>query len=156
MDVNIREYQLADREGCLMAFKSNVPLFFTSEEVGFFTNFLDTFYDKVTDIKTYFFVVLVDNKIIGCGGFGDKDNTQTISLAWGLIHKDFHKKGYGEKLLKYRLERIQKFYPANPLVIDTTQFSVGFFEKYGFEITKYTPDFYEKGMHRYDLIFKGK
>ena len=47
MDVNIREYQLADREGCLMAFKRNVPLFFTSEEVGFFTNFLATLYKLI-------------------------------------------------------------------------------------------------------------
>jgi ribosomal protein S18 acetylase RimI-like enzyme len=38
--------------------------------------------------------------------------------------------------------------------VDTTQFSYGFFERFGFKTTKITEDFYEKGMHRYDMIYE--
>ena len=101
-----------------------------------------------------FYVINYNNKTIGCGGFGDKDNNGIISLAWGLIHKDFHKMGYGEKLLNYRIEQIKLLKPKFPVIIDTTQYSYGFFEKYGFKVTKITNDYYEIGMHRYDMILE--
>ena len=129
----IREYNIRDKEACLIALKSNVPQFFAEDEINLFEIFLDTFENKLGSNKTYFYVIVLANEIIGCGGFGDKDNTGIISLAWGLINKDFHKKGFGELLLKY---------------------SFGFFKKYGFIVSKITDDYYEKGMHRYDMIFK--
>lgn len=149
----IRKYKTKDKEACLTAFKSNVPLYFTKEETADFIRFLDTFQSRPTDSKTYFFVVVLENEILGCGGFGDKDNNGVISLAWGLIHRDFHKKGFGELLLKYRLAQIGKIFPADRILMDTTQFSVGFYEKSGFKIAKITNDYYSEGMHRYDLEY---
>ncbi len=153
MIAQIREFETIDKEACLEAFQSNIPLFFTKDETVDFTRFLDTFQNKPLSNKTYFYVVVLGHEIIGCGGFGDKDNKGIISLAWGLIHKDYHKKSYGEMLLKYRLYHINRLYPSKPVYIDTTQFTYGFFEKYGFEVTKITNDFYMDGMHRFDMIF---
>ena len=150
----IREYNSIDKEACLIAFKSNVPQFFAVHEIILFESFLDTFDNNSGSGKTYFYVIVLDNEIIGCGGFGDKDNTGIITLAWGLINKDFHKKGFGELLLKRRLEYIKRLYPLKPIIVDTTQYSFGFFKKYGFEVSKITSDYYEKGMHRYDMIYK--
>ena len=150
----IREYNIRDKEACLIAFQSNVPLFFTEAEINQFEIFLDTFESMLGSNKTYFYVIVLANEIIGCGGFGDKDNTGIISLAWGLINNDFHKKGFGELLLRYRLELIKRLYPLKPIIVDTTQYSFGFFKKYGFIVSKITDDYYEKGMHRYDMIFK--
>lgn len=150
----IRKYNKADKESCVIAFKSNVPLYFTEEEITDFENFLDRLENGTDDANlsnTYFFVVVLNENVIGCGGFGDRYNDNTISLAWGLIHKDFHKRGFGKKLLLHRLEQIKKIYPSSPVVIDTTQFSFSFFEKYGFVITKITRDYYTEGMHRYDM-----
>jgi ribosomal protein S18 acetylase RimI-like enzyme len=97
-------------------------------------------------------VLVLGNEIIGCGGFGDKDNLGIISFAWGLIHNHFHKQGFGKILLKYRLEKINELYPFKTVLLDTTQHSFAFFEKNGFVITKITNDYYTKGMHRYDMI----
>jgi ribosomal-protein-alanine N-acetyltransferase len=154
MEVIIRPYNKADKEYCLIAFKSNVPMYFTEEEITDFENFLDRLEMGTEDAdscNTYFYVVVLNGNVIGCGGFGDRYKDSIISLAWGLIHKDFHKRGLGEQLLLHRLEQIKKNYPSSPVVIDTTQFSFSFFEKYGFVTTKITLDYYTEGMHRYDM-----
>ncbi len=156
METVIREYHKSDREACMEAFRSNVPLYFTEDEVVDFENFLLNYERKIADgilNQTYFYVVENHGKVIGCGGFGDKDGKRIVSLAWGLIHKDFHKQGFGKALLDFRLAEIRKHFPGWPLVIDTTQFSYGFFEKCGFQTTKITNDYYTTGMHRYDMAF---
>ncbi len=157
-EVKIRLYNKLDKEQCLLAFKSNVPKFFTIEEIEDFDSFLDMLdaveEDKNSIIKTSYFVVELNNNIIGCGGLGDKDNKQIVSLAWGLIHNEFHKMGFGEKLLTYRLAFIKEQFPLFPVVIDTTQYSYKFFEKYGFKTTQITNDYYTVGMHRYDMVLE--
>ena len=150
MEPIIRAYIKSDKQSCLEAFKSNVPDYFTEEEIVYFENFLSRI--ERDDYKTYYYVLIYNDKVFGCGGFGEKDtNKNIISLAWGLIHKAYHKKGFGKKLLLYRIEQIKKLKLKFPLIIDTTQYSYGFFEKYGFSTLLITPNFYTIGMHRYDM-----
>lgn len=157
METVIRNFNKSDKEDCLIAFKSNVPLYFTEAEIRDFEDFLDRLEngpDEANPGKAHFYVFIYNNNIIGCGGFGDQYNNNIISLAWGFIQRDFHKKGFGKKLLLYRLTEIKKIYPTSPVVIDTTQFSYSFFEKFGFYTTKITNDFYTVGMHRYDMTLQ--
>ena len=135
------------------AFESNVPKYFTQAEIADYDKFLEMILIKVEANKTFYYVVVFGNEVIGCGGFGDKDNSEIITLAWGLIHQNFHKKGFGKELLVYRLRQIKEEFPNHNVYIDTTQYSFGFFEKFGFETTKITHDFYEMGLHRYDMQF---
>lgn len=148
----IREYNKSDKHSCLESFKTNVPDYFTDDEIVDFENFLTRI--EKEDNRTFFYVVVYNKKVVGCGGFGDKDNNGIISLAWGLIHKDYHKNGFGQKLLLHRIEQIKKLKPKFPVIIDTTQYSYGFFEKYGFITTEITKDYYTIGMHRYDMILE--
>jgi len=156
----IRFYNESDKADCLAAFKSNIPFYFAAHEIADFESFLDTFKTRRfyadTNRRTSYFVVVVNDKVVGCGGFGDKDNTNTLTLAWGLIHKDFHMLGLGVSLLQFRLQEIKKHFPNEPVLIDTTQHAYQFFEKYGFKVSKITNDFYAEGMHRYDMVFNGK
>lgn len=154
MEVKIRDYVESDKGGCLLAFKSNVPLYFAETEVSDFDLFLDGIVRQESAKNTHYFVVSYQGKIIGCGGFGFYNATSDISLAWGLIHSDFHKKGLGEKLLSHRLEQIAIHYPSELVLLDTTQHSYSFFEKYGFVTKKITPDFYTLGLHRYDMVWE--
>lgn len=149
MSPAIRLYTPSDKADCLSSFISNVPSYFTQEEVPEFESFLNRLEQPHT--KTIFYVVVNEGKIMGCGGFGDKYNTGILSLAWGLIHRDYHKMGFGKLLLQHRLNQIKLLHPGCPVIVDTTQFSFGFFEKFGFETLKITSDYYTKGMHRYDM-----
>jgi ribosomal protein S18 acetylase RimI-like enzyme len=154
----IKLYCKVDKDGCLAAFISNVPKYFTTQEVLDFGNFLDRvdnqcIQDTVGTSWTKYYVMFIDDKVIGCGGFGDKDGTNIISLAWGLVHNEFHGMGYGKLLLEHRLKEIKIIAPNNQLVLDPTQHSFWFFEKYGFQTIKITPDYYAKDLHRYDMVF---
>ena len=149
---NIRQYCSSDSFKCIEAFESNVPTYFAKEEIEEFKAFLTKLENG--SIQTKFYVITVNEVVIGCGGFGDKNNSGVISLAWGLIHKNHHEQGLGEKLLQFRLERIKETVPNLPVIVDTTQFTSGFFEKFGFQTTKITNDYYAEGLHRYDMILK--
>jgi ribosomal-protein-alanine N-acetyltransferase len=153
----IHPYTQNHQQACLVSFKSNVPQFFTEPEIQEFENFLKNYPTQINakpeDRKTYFYVVEVNHQVVGCGGFGDKNRNQIISLAWGHIHLDFHKQGLGELLLKFRLEEIKKIFPSVPLVIETTQFSSGFYEKNGFVTQGITADYYTVGMDKYEMTW---
>ena len=149
METHIRVYHKNDKQHCLDTFKSNVPDYFTEGEISEFEAFLDRLETGIS--KTQFYVIEHHGKIVGCGGFGDKDNRNIISLAWGHIHKNEHKKGLGQQLLSYRLALIKQQYPQLPVTIDTTQFSCGFYEKNGFTTKQMTENYYTVGLHRYDM-----
>lgn len=154
----ILNYSNTYKAQCLEAFKSNIPIYFAEEEYTQFESFLDTVNEKEStkdpDWKTYFYVILHNNKLIGCGGFGYKPGNNFLTLAWGLVHSAYHKQGFGKHLLLYRLQAIQQLYPDAPLYIDTTQHSRGFFEKFGFITTQITENFYAPGLHRYDMVLQ--
>lgn len=154
MEIKIREYTNGDKLECIEAFKSNVPIYFSEQEVHDFTFFLERIENGIDDIP--YFVLAYNQKIIGCGGYEKDKSNKIYALAWGLIHKDFHNKGFGEQLLSYRLEKIKQFDSQSSVIIDTTQHSAGFFEKYGFVTKKETENYYAPGLHRIDMELKNK
>lgn len=155
MSIEVVTYKNAYKQACLAAFQSNIPLYFTPEEINDFNNFLDhRAVPKENEIQTtFYYVLLKNNKVIGCGGFGERERDGTVTLAWGLVHSDFHKQGYGKVLMQHRLTEARNVYPTKTIYLDTTQYSYSFFEKFGFKTTKITNDFYMHGMHRYDMEF---
>lgn len=149
MQLNIRPYTPADFEACLACFKTNVPVAFTVEEEAFFSDFLRNRVE-VSPQELPYYVLLRDDEVIGCGGLGLNEN-DTVSLTWGLVRQDLHRKGYGKKLLEHRLQQSREMFPGKKLRLDTSQHAVGFFEKYGFKTLTFTPDGYAPGLHRYDM-----
>lgn len=139
------------------AFKTNVPKYFTLEEIDEFDRFLAKLGDSAAPDNPLYYVLELDNKLIGCGGFGEKegiDGIASITFVWGMVRSDYHKKGFGDELLRFRLAEIKKQFPDWKVILDTTQFSYTFFEKYGFKTLKITENSYGEGMHRYDMILE--
>lgn len=153
----IRKYEATDKDPCMHIFKTNVPTYFTLEEVDEFERFLTKLSDPEATDNPPYYVMELENKLIGCGGFGEKkgiDGTDAITFVWGMIDHSYHKQGYGEKLLQFRLTEIPLHFPDKQVILDTTQFSYTFFEKYGFKTVKITENSYGEGMHRYDMILE--
>jgi predicted GNAT family N-acyltransferase len=148
--VQIRRYTESDRTDCLQVFKSNIPKYFAPHELSEFEEFLDRVLIQTKD--AHYSVLLLDDKLIGCGGYGERLDSDSITLIWGMIDAEYHKQGYGVQLLKHRLNGIIEDYPHQEVLIDTTQYSAGFFEHYGFKTIKVIQDYYEQGMHRYDMV----
>ena len=83
MNLKIRQYAPEDKEICLMAFKSNVPQFFTFDEIAQFGSWIDK--SRATSPNNRYYVATLDGKVVGCGGFVFDEKQNETSLAWGLI-----------------------------------------------------------------------
>ncbi len=132
-------YQPVHRQGCLELFYSNQGKYLGAEEVDDFTRYLDVFADI-----SHFHVLVEDEQVIGCGGVSVHNDCS--HLCWGLIKRDRHKQGLGKKLLEFRLNLMQKLALPYPLRLETSQHTMGFFAKYGFEVTAHHKDGFAIGI----------
>lgn len=151
---HIRPYQKNDRTTALLAFKSNVPDFFTIPEIQQFETWLDKFDNpssRQPEFQFHYFILTLNERLIGCGGFVHDQEKNECRFAWGFVDRAFHKKGFGKVMFDFRLNKIKQLFPTAAIKLDTTQHSYTFFEKYGFVTEKYTADGYTTGMHRYDM-----
>src|SRR5687768_7063905 len=90
INFQIRPYTINDKDACMLAFKSNMPTYFAEHEVPDFENWLDRLNEQEADdapsYERYYYVGLLEGKIVGCGGFGYDKNKNEATLAWGLLH----------------------------------------------------------------------
>ena len=127
MPFTLRNYSPHDRDECLSVFRTNVPTFFRDHELNDFEQFIDA-------SGCLYFVVLEDDEIVGCGGYGLTDDSETADLCWGMARADLHGKRVGEFLLLGRLHTIIENTVANAVRLSTSQLTDGFFRHYGFEL----------------------
>lgn len=127
MSPTIRSYQPSDRAAVLAVFKSNVPDFFAAGEERDLMATLDE-----PDGPSW--VVELDGKVIGFGGYEVGELYNRATLTWGMVDRRFHKNGIGRSLLDYRMTHAAGAAPETRwLVVDTTPQVAGFFERCGFE-----------------------
>ena len=69
-----------------------------------------------------------------------------------MVDGNYHKNGVGRYLTEYRIRKITTEYPKSDVLLNTTQHTFRFYEKFGFKITKMTKDYYALGLDRYDMI----
>jgi ribosomal protein S18 acetylase RimI-like enzyme len=143
--MHYRAYHPADRAACLAIYDSNAERFFAPGDRDVFAAFLDA--------PQGFFGVLCEDSgaVIGCGGIGTRDDGQTAVLTWGMVRADRHGQGLGRTLALARLLRLLDLPQVMRVTINTSNQTVGFFEKLGFRVVKVTPDGYRAGLDRYDL-----
>lgn len=139
--MKIRKYQNGDLDAVVDIFRSNIPKYFTEiEEPGLY-EFLGS--ERIED----YYVVEIDDRIVGAGGIAYDDiDEPTVSLCWGMVHKDLLGTGIGKELTRFRVELSRNQYPDHPLTIGTSQHTAGFYEKFGFRTVEHTPDGYGPGI----------
>jgi predicted GNAT family N-acyltransferase len=101
--------------------------------------------------KEYFYIIEVNQEIVGCAGYLTVKDQSEIYLAWGMVDQKLHKAGFGKALLKYRLEEIENNYPDYKVSVATTQDIAPFFQKFGFKILNITKNYYSENLDRYDM-----
>lgn len=144
-DTSFRAYTPADRVACLALFDGNTPAFFAEVERGDFATFLDQ------EDKAYF-VIEDGGRIVACGGYEtEHDDAALACFCWGMVARDRHRMGLGERLARERLARIAADPRYTGVILDTTPMSRGFFERLGFTAVKTTPDGYAPGYDRIDM-----
>jgi ribosomal protein S18 acetylase RimI-like enzyme len=137
---HIRRYVAPDRDACLAIFDSNTPTFFRAHEQTEFASFLEQHGDR-------YFVVDEADRIVACGGWGWKtDEARVARLCWGMVHRDYHRRGIGALLLAHRLEEIAT-HDFDEVEVNTSQHSAAFFAHAGFVEVAVQTDCYGPGLH---------
>lgn len=147
--MTIEKYQSIYFEDCLNILKSNTPKYIDPSEQALFESYL------VRD-QIIYFVLFEKNNVLACGGYGLNKQKTKAGLSWGLVHRKYHKKGFGSDLLKFRLKHIVSNYGNINVKLDTSQKTYKFFEKFGFMTEKVIPDKYGIGLDCYEMILKFK
>ncbi len=123
-----------------------MPEFIDKSEESLFINYLSR-------KGIIYFVLFESRKLIGCGGYGYDNKKNSVILTWGLIHNQFHKMGFGTHLLQYRIKQIVKKYPNSNIILDTSQKTHKFYERFNFKVDNITRNFYGKELDRYDMSY---
>ena len=154
--MTIQPYTSSNHDACTGIFNSNCPAFFDPSELELLRRWLGGLDRGMNPYgnseQNVFFVGMLENKVIACGGFYVVRSKPEVRLAWGMVHRTFHRKGYGRNLLNYRLDHIRKNFPEHSILLDTSQHTMDFFQKQGFALLKETKDGYGPGLHRMDMI----
>jgi predicted GNAT family N-acyltransferase len=137
-----RVYQAVDAEACLKLFDSNTPAFFAPSEREEFMAYLAE--------APHYFVLIDRERLVGCGGLEEIDDG-AWALCWGMVDQGLHRQGLGKALLLGRLDWIRQQANASTVHLDTSQFSRGFFERFGFVATSVTANGYGEGLDRVDM-----
>lgn len=139
-----RAYRPADRSACLALFDSNVPDFFTEGERAEFEAFLD-------DLPGPYLVLELDGRLVACGGHALRDDGRIADLCWGMVRGDLHGRGLGRTLTAARLESALADERVQAILLNTSQHTVGFYERLGFELISVKADGYAPGLDRCDM-----
>lgn len=145
----IRVYSTDDLNGVLELVRLNTPKYFHPSEIDDFKTYLET------EVEDYF-VVEVDEQIIGAGGLNYFPNRREACISWGVIHPDYQKKGIGTLLTKHRTEIARKNEEVDTLIVRTSQLTFTFYEKMGFQLIRTEKDFWEKGYDLHELSMNVK
>jgi ribosomal protein S18 acetylase RimI-like enzyme len=142
--MDIHPYQQDYYTACLDIFQSNVPEFFNADEESAFSTYL-------LNYASHYFVILDKGQAVACGGFDIEGESNRVSLIWGMVHRRLHGQGYGTALLIHRLKALNAHHPDATLMLDTSQNTYRFFEKFGFGVEQIIPDGYGAGLDQYDM-----
>jgi hypothetical protein len=143
----ISPYDASHRKQCIGIFQSNLPKFFHDDELPLFEDFLD-------HEATNYFVVIIAKRVIASGGWSINEDGAVARLAWGMMRLECHGHHHGARLLAWRIGRIAEIPAISRITMDTSQHTIGFFEKFGFRVTGQQLDGYGPGLHRHDMVLE--
>ncbi len=147
--MNIRTFKESDEAGCVAIFNSIDDDFFAQLNADDFRRWI---LRSLNTDNHFYYVVEDEGEMVGCGGFIIREDVSEAIVAWGMVHPDHQKKGYGLELLEFRINEIKKRMAHGKIVtLDTTQQTYEFFEKLGFKVVRIQEGYHKKDLHRYDM-----
>lgn len=145
--MTIREYELKDKNEVINLIRLNTPFFFATEEEKELEEYLET-------KRELYYVVIYNEKIVGCGGINFSDNHNTGIISWDIFHPNYQGKSFGSKLLNYRLDKLKSINGIHKITVRTSQVVYKFYEKHGFELLNIKKDGWAKGFDIYSMEYK--
>lgn len=139
----IRPYFIEDKKALLHILELLTPQYFDVAEKADFIKYLKT-------EKEDYFVIELNNQVVGSGGVNYFHSEREARISWDLIHPDFQGKGLGKQLLAHRIYHIKNQNRFDKIIVRTSQMAFQFYLKMGFETITIEKDFWAQG---FDLYF---
>lgn len=142
--MKIRTFQSSDVFRILELFRLNTPEYFSPSEEE------DLIYYLEHEIEHYF-VLLVNDIILGCGGFNLSEDKQTGKISWDIFDPKSQGKGLGTALTNYRIARMKEIESIKKISVRTSQLVYPFYAKFGLELKEVVKDYWAEGFDLYRL-----
>ena len=144
--ITIREYKSIDKISVMNLIRLNTPEYFAPEEEDDFSNYLD-------NERELYYVLLFNEKIVGCGGINFAENKTIGKISWDILHPEYQGKSLGTRLLEYRIEKLESIKSVQKITVRTSQVAYQFYEKQGFELKEIKKDYWAKGFDMYKMEY---
>ena len=144
--ITIREYKSIDKSTVINLIKLNTPKYFAPEEENDFSNYWD-------NERELYYVLLFNEKIVGCGGINFAENKTIGKISWDILHPEYQGKSLGTRLLEYRIEKLESIKSVQKITVRTSQVAYQFYEKQGFELKEIKKDYWAKGFDMYKMEY---
>lgn len=145
--LRIREYRSSDKTELLTILKLNVPEYFAESEIDDFDEYLDHKIEK-------YFVIVLENKIVGAGGINFDDDRKIGKISWDFVNPYFQGKGIGKALLKHRIDLLHATTAVENITVRTSQLAYRFYEKNGFVLNHIVKDYWADGFDLYEMTYQ--
>lgn len=142
----IKEYEPINKNDVLDLIRLNTPNYFAPDEEADLNNYLEM-------ERELYYVLSIDNKIVGSGGINFADNKSIGKISWDMIHPDYQGQSLGAHLLKYRIEKLKSIESINKIAVRTSQLAYKFYEKQGFALKEIKKDYWAKGFDMYSMEY---
>ncbi len=139
-------YATADYGAVLEIFQSNTPDFFAPSELDEFIAFLEAPQSELVVARS------AKGEVVGFGAAYCRSASEG-GLAWGMVHRRWHRKGVGRLLLEARIARLWA-QEVTQIRVHTSQHSAGFFRQAGFAAITVTPDGFGPGIDRVTMLLQ--
>lgn len=144
--IHIRKYQSNDYQTIINLLKLNTPKYFAKEEEKDLIYYLESHSEN-------FFVLEIDNQILGCGGYNFSDDLSIGKLSWDIFHPQHQGKGLGTKLTQFRIAELRKYPNVKTISVRTSQLVYPFYEKFSFKTKEIIKDYWAVGFDLYRMEF---
>lgn len=139
--INIREAKIADTEeivdininSWMTTYKSFIPINILEKRKSS-KNEIISRWKKIINEEKSFYVIENNNEIFGFVSFGKSHNEKYKNYGeiYSLYLKDeYHKKGYGKKLLQFSIDKLREKYKKIIVNCFTDNLSIDFYKKQG-------------------------
>ncbi|WP_051189583.1 GNAT family N-acetyltransferase [Daejeonella oryzae] len=140
----IRKYTHSDRDRIIELLQLNTPEYFAAIEEDDLRAYLHNH-------SSNYFVIEIDDLVVGSGGFNLADDGEIAKLSWDIFHPGFQGKGLGTELTKYRIQQIREIKSVRIVSVRTSQLVYKFYERFGLVVKEIVADFWAPGFDLYRM-----
>ena len=142
--MQIRRYEDSDRHSMIELLRLNTPQYFSANEEQDLIYYLENH-------AANHYLICMNDKVLGCGGFNLTEDGETAKISWDIIHPDYHGRGVGSELTRFRIRKIKEIPGVKIISVRTSQLVYKFYEKFGLELREIVKDYWDVGFDMYRL-----